>query len=476
MNMEMQTNDTPRAQNPRRRKRSKLQIFKEAYLPTIILAVTVVLIIVFIIGAAVSGPDPKDTQPSDSGTSSTPPSGPEDMGPSAELVQEAADRLTQAAALAAQYDYEGAIRTIDGFSGNIDEFTDLAAARAEYADVLANMVSWNSADVANLSFNILIADPNRAFSDSAYGSSYKKNFVTVSEFSAILQQLYEGGYVLVDLDDFYALEYNSSSGRYVYTEKQLLLPAGKTPIMLTETHANYYTYMTDSNGDGKPDAGADGFAARLCHDENGFYNELVNADGSVSTGSYDVVPLLEDFIGENPDFSYRGARAIIAFTGYDGVLGYRINSTKLSAADLQAEREGAAAVIDALKNAGYKLACYTYDNYEYADMTATKIQADIQKWEEKITPWIGDVDILVFARNGGDIAGAESYSGNSKFNVLYNAGFRYFLAAADESWSQVSDLYVRHTRLNVTGTGLLNGADKYAEYFDAAAVLDNARG
>ena len=43
-------------------------------------------------------------------------------------------------------------------------------------------------------------------------------------------------------------------------------------------------------------------------------------DGSVSVGSYDLVPLLDDFIKEHPDFSYRGAKACIAFTGYNGIL------------------------------------------------------------------------------------------------------------------------------------------------------------
>ena len=37
-------------------------------------------------------------------------------------------------------------------------------------------------------------------------------------------------------------------------------------------------------------------------------------DGTVSTGSYDLVPLLEDFIQEHPDFSYRGDRAVFALT------------------------------------------------------------------------------------------------------------------------------------------------------------------
>lgn len=481
MIMEMSPNDIPRSQLPRRRRRSKMQIFKEAYLPTIILAVTIVLIIVFIIGAAVSSSDPKPSDPlsTGNGTTSTAPTEPgadvTEPTVSPELNQEAARLLALAQQQAAGYDYEAALATLSQFSGDIDQFPALSNAYQEYSNIQMNMVSWKASDVLNLSFNLLIADPERAFVDPDYGNSYRRNFVTVSEFTAILQQLYENGYVLVSMDDFYHEEFNASIGRYVFAESEIQLPAGKKPLMITETHANYYTYMTDSNGDGKPDGGADGFASRLCHDGTSFYNELVNADGSVSTGSYDVVPLLEDFIAVNPDFSYKGARAIIAFSGYDGVLGYRINSSRLGAAALQAERDGAAAIIEALKSAGYDLACYTFGNYDYGAMTPTRVQKDIQDWLDQIAPWVGSIDILVYARES-DIAGTESYSGNSKFNVLYNAGFKYFLGVGNTPWNQVDDQYVRHNRLCVTGSNLVNNSGLYAALFDAESVLDRARG
>ena len=92
-----------------------------------------------------------------------------------------------------------------------------------------------------------------------------------------------------------------------------MLPPGKIPFVMSQDDLCYYEYM-----DG------DGFASRMIVGENGKPTcEMVMDDGSVSVGSYDLVPLLEDFITEHPDFSYRGARAVLAFTGYQGVLGYR---------------------------------------------------------------------------------------------------------------------------------------------------------
>lgn len=474
--MEILNDETPRTHNPRRRKRTKMQIFKEAYLPTIIVAITAVMILVFIIGAVTRDPgepqlgtnDPQNTTPS---TQQTTPSTPT-QGINKELQQQAKLLMAQAAQLAQNHDYAGALALLDTFPGNRSDFPSLEAVYNHYTDIVDNMVAWDAADVYNLSVHQLIADPVRAFPDREYGSSYQRNFLTVSEFSAILQQLYDNGYVLVDLDDFYDQEFNSSSGRDVFVSKKLMLPAGKKPIMLTQTHANYYNYQTDSNGDGQPDAGADGFACSLRYDGR-FYNELVNADGSISTGSFDVVPLLEDFIQENPDFSYQGARAIISFTGYDGILGYRVNSTKLSTEALQKERDDCAKIVAALKNAGYKLGCYTFENYNYSSTSANGIKTDLDKWAEQITPWLGEVDILVFARDG-DIGDENVYDG-SKFNVVYNAGFRYFLGSSQAPWNQVDSLYVRHNRLSITGENLKKHADWFASLFDATAVLDSAR-
>lgn len=469
----MQNEQNPNTRQPsRRRKRTKMQIFKEAYLPTIILAVTIVLVLVFIIGGAVSRNSSDETTPPPS-TTTVPTTPPSTVDEEAELLkQEAANVVMRAEMLAANYDYEGALAALDSFSGDESQFPAIGQARKQYSEIISTMVEWKAGDVPNLSFHVLIADGSRAFKDKDYGSSYKKNFVTVSEFSAILQQLYDNGYVLVDLDDFYTTEHNTSSGRDVYVEKSLLLPAGKKPVMLTETNANYYSYMVDKNEDGKPDSKGAGFASKLCYDGS-FYNELVNADGSISTGAYDLVPILEEFIEYNPDFSYKGARATIAFSGYDGVLGYRINSKVLSESALQEERDGAAAIVQALKDAGYKLACYTYNNINYGSKDANTIKSDLQKWEDQITPWIGQLDILVFARDG-DISDETAYTG-SKFNVLYNAGFRFFLASGETPWNQVDELYVRHNRINVTGTNLTKNSELYTDMFDAATVLDPTR-
>lgn len=65
-----QQNTTPiEAQRPRRRRKTKMEIFKEQQLPYIILSVATVLIVIFIIGALVRNANEKT--PDDAANGST---------------------------------------------------------------------------------------------------------------------------------------------------------------------------------------------------------------------------------------------------------------------------------------------------------------------------------------------------------------------------------------------------------------------
>ena len=145
---------------------------------------------------------------------------------------------------------------------------------------------------------------------------------TISEFNAIMEQMYARGYVLVDIHDM-VKQVKTDDGKTVYKQGDIYLPEGKKPFVLSVDDVNYYQYMTDGDGDGYADAKGDGFAHKLVIGKDGkVTNEYYEKDGTLVTGSYDVLPLLEDFIEKHPDFSYRGAKGILAVTGYEGVFGY----------------------------------------------------------------------------------------------------------------------------------------------------------
>lgn len=457
---------THRPENPRRRRKTRMEIIKEAYLPYIFLGLTVLFVIVFIVGGAIRRSGTDETQP---------PETTETTAPSEDLFAAEVERLlAQAAQLAKGYDYEGAAELLNSFSGDITAYPALAAQRQEYLRQAANMITWSDpAQVTALSFHTLIADPSRAFTNQSYGTAYNKNFVTVDEFAKILQQLYDNGYILVSLSDISACE-ESQTGHTTCAPKELKLPLGKKPLLLIQTNANYYTYMVDGDGDGEADKLGAGFASKMIVDDRGNITcEMVDASGNTVTGNYDLVPILNDFIAGHPDFSYNGARAILAPSGYDGIFGYRIDAaTKTEKGESYCNEQvaGAKKLVQTLREQGYDLACYTYANNAYGTISAAEIQSDLRLWTAEITPVLGQTNILVYAQNSE----IEEYSG-SKFNVLQNAGFRYYFGfTTATSGGQATADHFELKRLAVTGSQMAT-TNLYSSLFDAQAILDPNR-
>lgn len=469
--MDEMTNENPRPVNPRRKKRDPMQIFKEAYLPVVIASVALLLILIFIVGSVSRGIAKRKADKDASAAAAS------SMAAEKErLDAEAEDILSRAAALAEGYNYSGAVALIDGFSGDISGYEELVQKRQEYAEMQSQMSVWSDPnDVVNLSFQMLIADPARAYVDGNFASAYKDNFVTISEFEKILQQLYDNGYMLVNLDDFIT---TNADGEIVSTP--LYLPQGKKPLIITETNVNYYTYMIDGDGDGEADKDGAGFASRLVLDESGNITcELVDANGNTLTGAYDLVPLLDAFITQHPDFSYNGAKAILAVSGYEGLFGYRTNPSvkdKKGEVYYNEQIEGAKAIINALRADGYTLACYTYNNTAYGNKNADGIKEDLQSWTDEVTPILGQTDILVFAQNS-DIANEGSVYSGTEYTALKDAGFQYYLGfcGSGTSWTVVNAEFFRQGRLMVTGSNLRNNASWFEGMFVAADVLDEAQ-
>lgn len=468
--MDEMNNPTPRPVNPRRRRRTKMDIFKEAYLPTIIVGAALIFILITIIGSAIQSGQRRKLQ------EDTPSAKAETTAPNADpLAAEAAKLIQEADALAAKQDYDGAIAKVNSFSGQISDYPDLMTAFQKYCDLKATTVAWDDpSKVLNLSFQVLIVDPVRAFSDPGYKNSYNKNFITVDEFRIILDQLYEGGYVLVRTSDMVE---KGADGKF--HAKPIYLPEGKKPLVITQNQVNYYEYMIDSNGDHVADKGGAGFASRLVLDENGkLANEYVDKNGNLLTGEYDLVPILNSFIKDHPDFSYKGAKAIISVSGSEGVFGYR---TQPDAKDWLGSRynqevENAKKIAKALRDDGYELACYTYDNISYGRWDLATIQADLKSWKNEVVPILGNVDILVYAQES-DLTPNTPYSGEI-FNALMDAGFRYYYGFCQDGklWASVKDNYFRQARIMVKGYSLKYQSSWFKGILKPVEILSSTRG
>lgn len=455
----------------RRRKREKKRIFKEVYLPAIIAGAALFLILSFIVGSVSNALTVKRNKDDAAQAEAQQQANAADVA-----EQEFKKLMSEAESLVVGYDYDGAITLLDSYNGSNDKFLQQVTARkAELVNQQNQLVELKDVSgIPNLSFHVLMADATRACNKDVSGAElaglYNKNFVTVEEFTRILNQLYASNYVLVDFDSFIT-NVPGVDGNSSFFAKSIYLPQGKKPVMITETMVNYFEYMVDPDKDGTPDANGHGFAYKLVLDDYGDIKAAyVDSNGQTLVGNYDLVPVLESFIQEHPDFSYQGARAILAVTGTEGVFGYRTNTSYVSRFGqtfYDTEVAEAKVIVDALREKGYTIASYTYSNQNYRTMNTLQIQAEIQNWTNQITPVLGEVDTIVFAR-AGDI---EAYSGTT-FNVLYNSGLRFFLNSGSSPRVDVNTTFVRQTRLMVTGESMAWYSSQFSNYFDCNVVLD----
>jgi len=396
--------------------------------------------------------------------------------------------ILEADKLAAGYDYSAAISMLQAVEG-YENFTVLTDKIAQYEEADKKLVPYSDLDnVTHLFFHSLIVDTDRAFDGDHEEDGYNLYMVTVAEFKAILESMYEKGYVLVSPYDI-AYETTRPDGSTYFTYGNIRLPEGKTPFLLSQDDVNYYGYMI-GNADGINETPVfantkgDGFASKIVIGEDGYPTcEYMDAAGNVTTGEYDIVPILESFIQEHPDFSYHGARAVLGMTGYEGVFGYRTkpgynveNGGAMTMEQWNAEVEAAKAVAQCLKDHGWILASHSYGHPAYGRLTADRVATDSDKWENTVQTVIGETDIILYP-HGSDIAGIEYYTfENEKFAALYEDGYRYFFNVDSRiAWTQVGENYFRGSRRNIDGYRMYHNPEKLKDLFDVDAVFDPAR-
>lgn len=390
-----------------------------------------------------------------------------------------ADILPRADFVAAGYDYDAAIAILQEFGEDWQAQPELAAANSRYLAEKAKLVRYeDTTQITHIFFHSLIVDTARAFDGDDEQNGYNQYMATVTEFNRVLEELYKRNFVLVRIHDIVKVE-KDATGKEVFKQGDIWLPPGKQPIVISQDDVNYYAYMVDSDGDRYADAGGDGFANRIVIGEDGYPTcEYITADGQTVYGDYDLAPILEHFVQEHPDFSYRGARGILALTGYEGVFGYKTHpqwKEKLGLDAYNEEVQAAKDVTQCLKDHGWEIACHSYAHFGYGYNSAEDIKADVQKWEDQVQPIVGDSDIFIYPY-GSDIAGIEAYEG-AKFDAMYEAGYRFFcnVDGSTPYWVQIRDNYVRQGRRNIDGYRMFWGPELLDDLFDVKDIWDEAR-
>ena len=388
-------------------------------------------------------------------------------------VQEAEleDLLNKADRLALGYDYDKAIELLSSNETFKDD-PKVSEAIAKYNETKSTLVRQDPEKVPHVFFHSLIVDKSKAFDGDRKQMSYNQVMTTVGEFEKILDILYEKGFVLVRIHDIAAMEKDESTGEYVMTPKDIMLPPGKTPIVMSQDDVCYYEYMV-----------GDGFASRLVIGEDGrVTTEMDMDDGTSKVGDYDLIPILNKFIDKHPDFSYKGAKAIIALTGYNGIFGYRTAPSYSENPTYEEDKKKATEIANALRADGWEIASHSWGHRHLGKESEEAFKTDCDKWQNEVETLVGETDILIYPF-GTDVGSWHNYTNdNTRYVYLRDQGFRYFCNVDSSApyWVQIDKEYMRQGRRNLDGYRMWKDIHdpenaKLKDLFDANEVYDNDR-
>lgn len=325
--------------------------------------------------------------------------------------------------------------------------------------------------VEHLFFHPVIAYPELAFDGDSQEKGLDDYMVTATEFSRILESVYQRGYVLVDIADVWS-ETTDENGNAVMVRNTLYLPEGKKPLILSYDDTNYYEYMLEN-----------GFAYKLILDEDGKIaswgkdpqgNEVVSRD-------LDAIPMLDKFVEEHPDFSPFGAKACLSVTGYQGILGYRTQTDKTvewtdeMEAFRQSEIQAVKPIIAELKRTGWTFGSHTFGHIRLDSCSMEKVQSDTQRWFDEVGSLVGPTNVL-FYPHGSRPDGDDWKQTGPVFQYLQGQGFRILCSVGIESFSAIKkDISaVICDRLHPDGTTLRSKYvdQRYGQFYDVREIFD----
>ena len=325
--------------------------------------------------------------------------------------------------------------------------------------------------VEHLFFHPVVAYPELAFDGDAQADGIDDYMVTADEYRAILQSVYDRGYVLVDIADVWS-ETTDENGNAKMVKNTLYLPEGKKPLILSFDDTNYYEYMLSNGFAWKLVIGEDGKIASYGKDPQGA--EVVSRD-------LDAIPILDKFVEEHPDFSPFGAKGCLSLTGYEGILGYRTQTdtkswTEAQEQNRQKEREAVKPIIAELKRTGWTFGSHTWGHIRLGTKSLETIQADTKRWFDEVGSLVGPTTIL-FYPHGERPDGDDWQKTGPVFQYLQSQGFRVFCSVGINSFSYIKKdiCAVICDRLHPDGT-TLRGSDKvigwYSQFYDARDIID----
>jgi hypothetical protein len=318
-----------------------------------------------------------------------------------------------------------------------------------------NLVPYNGS-IQHIFFHPLIAYPELAFDGDFQARGFNEWFVTIPEFKKIIKSLYSQGFILVNITDLYEIE--KVGDKETIIPKQLHLPEGKRPMIISIDDLNYYRYMVQN-----------GTVHKLILDKEGkvaTYSQSLKGEEVIAYDN-EIVPILDSFVEEHPDFSFRGAKGVIALTGYEGILGYRTDETELP--EFEKEKEEALKVVQVLKDTGWLFASHSQGHLNVREDSYDRVVRDTQRWQREVESLIGPTDVYIYP------FGASVKPEDPKFKFLQEAGFKVFCSVGPNPYLKYSEQHILMDRRHIDGLALFQQAESLRDLFVSEEILDPLR-
>ncbi|MGW9778068.1 polysaccharide deacetylase family protein [Staphylococcus hominis] len=313
-----------------------------------------------------------------------------------------------------------------------------------------NKKDWQvyQGDIAHVFYHPVITEPKVAFTQEK--NQAKGNFdwmITADEFKRSLNELYKHHYILIDPHEAYDLK-----GKTI-TRKELKLPKGKKPLILSIDDMNYYEYMRGH-----------GYADRLVLDQKQHVvSETKDKNGKVTTSeTNDIVPILNQFVKDHPDFSLNGQKGVVALTGYNGVLGYRTN--ELNNKDYLKRKKDAEKVVKAMKRDGWTFASHSWGHIDFANSSYDQIVRDTKRWKNEVEPIIGKTDVFIYPYGAQD-RGSKAYQ-----YLVRDEGFKFLAGVGPNNFTDIGNDSVYQDRVAIDGLNLYDFKYKLKPFLDPSKV------
>lgn len=342
-------------------------------------------------------------------------------------------------------------------------------------DKLPNKINVWEGQVEHIAIRPLVTDIDRAI-NGPYKTFAETGLLSTTEFRSLLDELYANNYVLVSGETFmnYPEEY-----------PQVIVPSGKKPLVMI---FNQYQYSTQYKESGTPE--------QLAYDEesNQFVSRLTANKIESTVENQDAISILENFISEQTDFSFNGAKARIALTIDENILGYTINddqtqniinkNAELGLEDFiltdkspeerskyyQLQTEDLQKLFAALKQRGFTFCNGTYGGEDLSVMTHDNLEDNINSWNELMIPFLGEVRSLVFP------GGANVYNSESKLQLLLDLNYCTFYGEGPNTYNFYANTYLHFDFTSINGSTLESAEHWNLDRFlNRDSVLENWR-